>query len=199
MTHRQREILIGLLLGDGHLETQNQRRTYRLKVEHSLKQKQYTEWLCNQYHEWILTPPQKKIQIVRYKNYSKIWFNTISHAAFRFYAHQFYKNRNKIVPKQIDKWLTPLGLAVWFMDDGSYKSLLHRDLILNTQCFSDKSLKILQEALLKNFSLKTTLRKQKEGKQILFNSKEADKLRKIISPFIISSMKYKLGNITPKR
>nr|NIQ06013.1 hypothetical protein [Candidatus Korarchaeota archaeon] len=35
LSKRQREILVGLLLGDGHLETQNNGRTFRLKVEHS--------------------------------------------------------------------------------------------------------------------------------------------------------------------
>ena len=33
LTRTQREVLVGLLLGDGHLETQNGGRTYRLKIE----------------------------------------------------------------------------------------------------------------------------------------------------------------------
>jgi hypothetical protein len=42
LTKKQRGIIVGLLLGDGHLETQNNGKTYRLKVEHSLEQKDYT-------------------------------------------------------------------------------------------------------------------------------------------------------------
>ena len=45
LTKNQQEILVGLLLGDGHLETRNNGRTYRLKVEHSDEQSDYTEWL----------------------------------------------------------------------------------------------------------------------------------------------------------
>jgi len=41
----QREIIVGLALGDGHLETLNEGKTYRLKVEHSLKQREYLDWL----------------------------------------------------------------------------------------------------------------------------------------------------------
>lgn len=38
LTEQQREITVGLLLGDGHLETRTNGRTYRLKVEHSEEQ-----------------------------------------------------------------------------------------------------------------------------------------------------------------
>jgi len=33
----QREIIVGLALGDGHLETHNNGRTYKLKVEHGIQ------------------------------------------------------------------------------------------------------------------------------------------------------------------
>ena len=42
-----REIIVGKLLGDGHLETQNDGKTWRLKIEHSIKQKEY---VIHQYH-----------------------------------------------------------------------------------------------------------------------------------------------------
>ena len=45
LTDRQREIIIGKLLGDGHLETQNKGKTYRLKIEHSIKQREHVDWL----------------------------------------------------------------------------------------------------------------------------------------------------------
>ena len=44
LSNFQKEVLAGTLLGDGCLETQNKGRTYRLKVEHSLTQKDYVNW-----------------------------------------------------------------------------------------------------------------------------------------------------------
>ena len=38
----QRSVLVGTMLGDGHLETQDKGKTYRLKIEHQLLQKDYT-------------------------------------------------------------------------------------------------------------------------------------------------------------
>ena len=78
LTSVQKEVLTGLLLGDGHLETQNQGRTFRLKVEHSIIQKDYVDWLYTIYQNIILTKPQIKKQIINGKAYQKYWFSTIS-------------------------------------------------------------------------------------------------------------------------
>ncbi len=41
LTAIQRDVLIGILLGNAHLETQNGGRTYRLKVEQSARHEAY--------------------------------------------------------------------------------------------------------------------------------------------------------------
>jgi len=44
ITPKQKQIIIGKILGDGHLETVNEK-TCRLKIEHSYKQRAYVDWL----------------------------------------------------------------------------------------------------------------------------------------------------------
>ena len=39
----QKEILVGLLFGDAHLETQTNSKSYRLKISQSLRHKEYLE------------------------------------------------------------------------------------------------------------------------------------------------------------
>ncbi len=192
LTDEQREILVGTLLGDGHLETQNKGRTFRLKVEHSVNQKDYTDWLYEKFKNLVLTKPQVKEQKINGKLYQKYWFSTVSNGAVRFYAQQFYQNGKKVVPKFIAKMVTPLSLAVWFMDDGSLKSKFHRARIINTQCFNELDLKRLQEMLLKKFNINTTLRNQKEGKQIYIPSTDIEKFISIIKSYIHNSMEYKI-------
>ena len=192
LTDEQREILVGTLLGDGHLETQNKGRTFRLKVEHSVNQKDYTDWLYEKFKNLVLTKPQVKEQKINGKLYQKYWFSTVSNGAVRFYAQQFYQNGKKVVPKFIAKMVTPLSLAVWFMDDGSLKSKFHRARIINTQCFNELDLKRLQEMLLKKFNINTTLRNQKEGKQIYNPSTDIEKFISIIKSYIHNSMEYKI-------
>ena len=45
LSSMQREVLVGLLLGDACLETQNGGRTYRLKIEQSTRQELYVQHL----------------------------------------------------------------------------------------------------------------------------------------------------------
>lgn len=188
----RREIIVGLLLGDGCLETQNSGRTYRLKIEHAVRQKTYVDWLYQQFSNWVLTPPQRKIKDNRSYN---VWFQTLSHPALRFYAQQFYSSGRKRVPKTLKKLITPRGLAVWFMDDGSYKLKDHRALILNTHCFSINDLQLLQAVLLEKFDLNAQLRIQKDGTQLLFTEPSASILAEIIQPYLLKEFEYKLGKI----
>lgn len=192
LTDQQGEILVGLLLGDGHLETQNQGRTFRLKVEHAISQKEYTDWLYEYFKNISLTKPQLKLQMVAGKMREKYWFSTISTGTLRFYAQLFYVNRKKVVPKIIAKLASPLSLAVWFMDDGSLKSKHHKARIINTQCFDDISLQRLQDMLKSKFNIMTTLRQQKEGKQIYVPSTEIEKFIALIKPYIHPTMEYKI-------
>jgi len=195
LTQRQRQIIVGKLLGDGHLESQNNERTYRLKVEHSLKQKEYVDWFYQEFKDWILSKPKKKEQIVKGKLYHKYWVNTLSCGSFRFYAQQFYKDKKKVVPKLIHRWLTPLSLAVWFMDDGSIKSKNHRARIINTQGFEKREILRLIKTLNDKFGLQCKLRKQKEGYQIMILAESADEFAKIIKSHLHSSMKYKIKGL----
>lgn len=207
LSSRQREILVGTLLGDGHLETQDRGHTYRLKIEHSWKQKEYVDWKYNEFREWVRTPPKARETATKLRSvsgtYKKFWFNTLSSGVLRFYAQQFYKDGKKVVPKLIHRWLTPLALAVWYMDDGSIKSNTHRTVLLNTHSFDKTSLKRLQKALLDKFGIKTKFRKQREGTQIYFLSETIDTFLGLIEPLVIPSMRYKLPKVwltqLPKR
>lgn len=192
LTDKQRSIIVGTVLGDGCLESQNQGRTFRLKVEHSINQKDYVDWLYSKLQNLVLTKPQIKEQMISEKLYSKYWFSTISAGELRFYGTLFYVNHKKVIPKIINKLVTPLSLAIWFMDDGSMKSKHHSARILNTQGFDAVSIQRLQDMLLNKFHIKTTLRHQKDGTQIYVPATEVKKFIALIQPFIIPSMEYKI-------
>ena len=192
LNSEQREVLMGLMLGDGNLETANNGRTYRLKIEHSMSQKDYLEHLYDLFKEWVLTPPRVREFTVRDKMYRHLAFSTLSHASFRFYAHQFYKDGKKVVPKLIHRWLTPKALAYWYMDDGSIKSKESKGVIFNTQGFDRPGINRLLLALQKNFQLEVKDRKQKEGYQIYVSGNSFERFSSLVGPHLIDSMKYKL-------
>ena len=192
MNEKQRSIMVGTLLGDGHLETQNQGRTYRLKIEHSIKQKEYTDFFYQNFKSWANDAPKEKKKTVKGKPYTNYYFQTRSVGEFRFYGQIFYnENGKKVIPEFIDKLLTPLAVAVWFMDDGSAKSKQHKAQILNTQCFSKRDLRLLIEAFRKRFDIEAKLRSQKEGYQLIIPRPE--KFIELILPYLREEFYYKLG------
>jgi predicted transcriptional regulator len=193
-TKKQKEILIGLILGDGHLETLNNGKTYRLKVEHSLKQREYLDWLYLNFKEWINKTPEVRKRTSLGKIVETYGFTTYTSGILRFYAQQFYQNKKKIIPKMIDKIITPQSLAIWFMDDGSIKSKAHKALVIHTHGYSKNDLLLITKVLEKKFGLKIGLQKQYDKWRLYIFSESVDNFKKIILPYILPSMQYKLGN-----
>lgn len=202
LNRKQRSIIVGTLLGDGHLETQNHGRTYRLKIEHSSKQAFYVDWLYEQLKDWVMTSPKSKQKLLKGVQHENYGFQTLSVGQLRFYGKNFYDSQaRKCLPRQLGKWLTPLALAIWFMDDGSSKSKFHKAVILNTHCFTKRELRLVQDVLMKNFAIETTLRNQREGLQILIAGKSAESFIKLIQPYVLPDFYYKFGplvNALPK-
>src|SRR2546421_7696952 len=171
LTSRQREILVGLLLGDGHLE-RNAKGWARLKIEHSIRQSEYVAWKYSEWTDWVLTPPAFRLKGNRLGTQSmNVGFATVSHPELGEFRKRFYERR-KCVPA--DLILTPLALAVWFMDDGSRKSQACRGLYLNTQAFLPAEVTMLQWFLERDFSIRTGLRLQSDGLQLYIPSAEVE-------------------------
>jgi len=193
LTDVQREILVGILLGDACLETQNRGRTYRVKVEQCARHQAYVQHLYESFKPWVLSPPWEKNSTAPNGSPTISWaFHTVSHEAFRFYAHQFYDGRVKQVPKLLRKWLTPRGLAYWFMDDGSMKSNQSKGVIFNTQGFQRPDVEMLSGLLQASFGLQATLRQQSDGYQIYVSGSSYEGLVALIDPYVLAEMRHKL-------
>ncbi|NIA11483.1 MAG: hypothetical protein GWP10_17595 [Nitrospiraceae bacterium] len=192
LTDFQRQVLVGILLGDASLETQNKGRTYRLKIEQSEKHIEYLMHLYRVFKGWCLSLPHKRDVERNGKISVNFAFSTVSHGAFRFYAQQFYKNGKKKVPSLIGKIFTSVSLAYWFMDDGSRKSRQSKGIIFNTQGFSKEDVNILINLLKDRYDLDAWLRKQKEGYQIYTSGKSFEVFKFIVLPYVVDNIKYKL-------
>jgi len=186
LTKKQREILVGILLGDAHLE-----RPCRIKVEQGDRHKVYIQHLFDIFANFTAASSLRK-RVVRLGGKVHIhWcFQTRRHPSFLFYAHQFYDTKKR-VPPLIHRLLTPRTLAYWYMDDGSLKSKQSKGVILNTQGFSFQEVSTLCLVLSDKFQLKCWPRKQKEGYQIYISGHSYELLRDLISPFFIPEMLYK--------
>lgn len=190
----QREALVGLLLGDGCLESRNKFQTYRLKIEQSARHEAYVRHILDVFRPWVLSGPRMRSSTRNGKEHVSWAFNTVSHAAFRFYGQQFYADQQKQVPRLIHRWLTPRAIAYWFMDDGSIKSRQSKGVIFNTQGFPRQDVERLCDVLDQQFGLLAQTRRQKDGLQIFVSGKSYERFVDLIGPFVIDSMRYKIPN-----
>ena len=186
----QEAVLIGTVLGDGSLITNAYGKNYRLHIEH--RDKLYVDWKYRIFKDWCLSGP-------RYRIKTRSWvFRTISHPAFTKFREIFYKNKKKIVPRELEDILkSPLSLAVWFMDDGGRlidrKEKKGRGYLLNVQQFSLEEVELIQRVLRKNFALSSTRQWNNTGYRLYFGRRSRDRLEEVIRKYILPSFFYKLS------
>ena len=195
LSKRQKEILIGMILGDGHLEKLYTPEIGRLKVEHSYKQREYVDWLYEEFKDWVRTKPKRKLKKVWNKIHCNYGFSTYGHRLLGYFQKEFYRERKKVIPSSLIKNITPLVLAVWYMDDGSIKSNRHKGIFLNTQSFNDCDVRKLQKILENKFGILSSTRKDEKGEQIYIGGKLGEKFVNVIRPYIIPSMRYKIPKV----
>ncbi len=185
LTQYQLSIIIGSILGDAYIRKIKGRKDAFLEINHSIKAREYVDWKYNALKNICVSPPKKRIIDERRTAYR---FYTKQHNELSALLNLFYKNKKKIIPSSLV--LNPLILAVWFMDDGSKTRKF--DVYLNTQQFSFADQRKLL-AKLRDLGLRARLNKDKKYYRIRFLKESIGKLNKIISPYVIDSMKYKLS------
>lgn len=195
LTKRQKEILVGLILGDGCLEKNG--KNVRLRVEHGLKQKKYLMWLFGEFKNISQEPRIVSSKHAKNgKSYERLHFSTLSLECLNIYHSLFYKDKQKVIPDNIEKLLkSPLSLAIWFMDDG-YKRNDCNALRISSDSFSKKDQLKLVKCLENHFYVKSKLHKKGNKWNIYIPERYARVFCDLVDPYIISSMKYKVS-LTP--
>jgi len=207
LTSLQKEVAVGALLGDCTLNVLKSPTKPTLKFEQGARKvndKSYIDFLYTVFAPLVGSCPKP-----RYKNgiVHSYHFRTLGSPQFLFYSQQFYAEnslgqRKKVVPKNIHQMLTPIALAIWFMDDGSLQThgnsrTKNSTYILHTEGFTFQDNKILQKALGDVFGLQTSLHKDTRENGTLYRlyigASDSKKFREIVEPYILPVMKYKLG------
>lgn len=188
-------IIFGSLLGDAHAEKRligdGTRITFFQEGSHT----NYILYLHEMFSD--LGYCNSKVPIIATRLGAKgkvrkiIRFSTWTYTSFNWIHGLWYNNKIKCVPECIGEYLTPLALAIWIMDDGSKAG---KGLKFATNSYTYKDCLILVKALNDNFNLKCSIQLAGAKNQyVIYIWKESmDDLRKIVGPFIIPEMKYKI-------
>jgi recombination protein RecA len=181
LAEAQRSIIVGCLLGDGAMRC---KANALLEVNHASSQRDYVDWKYHQLTDLCGTPPK-----IRQGNGRRIAyrFTTLSLPRLTPLYREFYNGKHKVVPESLV--LTPLTLAVWFMDDGCKT---HRALYLNTQQFDVGSQRRLVELLREQWGLASTLNRDKKYFRMRIAVSSVGRFRDIIAPHLLEQFEYKL-------
>lgn len=201
--------LIGTILGDGHIQkTQSQTEKCRLRIAHSISQKDYVDWKYFQIQNLCSSSPkydEKKKSYQFYTDYS---------SDLKLYHDLFYektaKSYRKIIRSELKDYLVdPISLAFWYCDDGSKRTDSNACRIA-THSFSLDEIRILQRILKENFDIPSHIVKAGRSKKgnyqwYVLSLSASDggfsKLRDLIFPYVksnIPSMLYKLEFKRPR-
>jgi hypothetical protein len=102
----------------------------------------------------------------------------------------FYKNNLKIIPRNLGDYLTPLALATWYLNDSSKGSKVVSSIFQ----VSRKDLEYLCEILKSKYNIDTIIQSGGKDRETLYiKSSSMVTFSKIVKPYILPSLYYKLN------
>jgi len=190
-----KEILVGVLLGDGYSQKPKGCVNVIFKFKQSIIHKDYLLHLYELFK--FLCPSAFKIEVSlphakTGKTYSSVYFNTYTLACFKELYVMFYPAGSKIIPLTIGELITPLSLAYWIADDGCWHKT-NQSVTLCTDSFSLAEVELLINVLNEKFNLKCYKCRRGSSYRIIIPSYSIPVLQSLLKDIIPSMMQHKIG------
>lgn len=195
-------IIIGSVLGDTHLGKNKRGKGTRIEFAQSNKNVEYLMWFhnylsvrgyCNARRPELKKNIGKNGEIYYYYKINSYTYTSFNWLHDMFYSFNLLQNKwVKVIPLNIGEYLTPLALAIWFMDDGSRCMPSVR---IATDCFTEKEVLFLCEVLKVKYGiLSSKVSTGRKGSYYLYIRKSSLPLfSSIVKPYMLPSMYYKLN------
>jgi recombination protein RecA len=192
----QWEVVLGGLMGDGALSPTHNGLAARFRWGHGAKQSEYGDWKASLF---------ANVGVARSTNAKGAVFHDVQPLAeLGELRDAVYFGGKKVLSDDYLKRLTPLSLAIWYMDDGGFtlrsKGLQERTRggsgrsEICVQALEPSSRTRLRDHLADTWGIeaKLTERGQRKIAVLQFPTTETAKLHALIAPFVHPSMEYKL-------
>ncbi len=147
LSNQTKEIILGSLLGDGSLKVNKFYKNARFSFRHSIKQEAYFHWKVKQLqeissakHYWLQQPDQG------FSKECKLRYQSRALESLTDLFNMTSKRGKLRIKRQWLNYLTPLSLAIWWLDDGSIIANGRKG-VLCTDGFDEKSVQILARYL----------------------------------------------------
>lgn len=159
------------------------------KIYFALRFRTYTFTSFNPlYEEWYLNPnPIRNTSGVHSTILGRTMFDTSVCGADLGQADFGKKKR---LPSNLEQMLTPLAVAVWIIDHGTFTGW---GVKIATDCFTKDEVFFLAQLLKEKYMLSTSVQSQKNSWRIYIQKASMKALNYIVAPYVVPSMRYKLG------
>ena len=169
---------MGCLIGDGSLEKSGKH--YRLRFGHTVRHSDYVGWKYELLRRICVTAPQYVPMT------ASVRVGTIGHPELSEIRQQWYKDGIKFIPASFR--LTPLMLAIWFMDDGCRTG---NSVNFSVHNYAVESIFILQKQL-SEFDIETTINSDGKGPRLYIRQQSYLSFKELVKPYMQACMAYKL-------
>lgn len=181
------DVVVGSVLGDGHLDAKRS----SLLISHSSAQADYLQLKERALAELHPTASSSTVAAVSggEAGYEVVRMATRAHRALRILRPDFYGDRKRI-PAWLGNRLSPMMVAIWFMDDGHLRVRPTKKPLaeIATCCFGSDDLAHLRAGL-RRLGIESRVRGLN---RLVFGVEATKALSHLIAAYVPSSMRYKL-------
>ena len=189
-----RGAVIGMILGDGHLNLSGRSRNAHVDFAHCSKQREYAVWKSEILENLTSVKVTDGVSCAKGKEYPKVRVLSKVHPLYTHLHKRFYHNGRKTIDRFLLNCLTPLGLAIWYQDDGNLKN--HENFLtphLETNCFNVVEHEVMAKAIADKFHVEFRANKlNAKYLHLCLRRKDREAFYAIVKPFIHPTMQYKI-------
>ena len=201
ITKESRNLLIGMLLGDGTISNNNV-----FKIAHSESQKEYLEWKVKQLKDAGIRNNGIKsyIKIKGYKTGVPVYYTQLNIIPFiKVLRKVFYKEKKILGNRKLLNRLDAKGIAIWYMDDGHINIRKTKDgrpmgfYIKISTCEPKQEVQTIIDFFKEQWNINFYMfheGKSEDSYSLCCGTKEGLKFIEIIKPYVLQvpSMLYKI-------
>jgi len=189
LSNFQWEIIRGSIMGDGNLSGTYKKDSYgvRFRLGHGLKQKDYLNWKADLF---------KNINSTVCENENNIKFDLTPLPELFPLRQEIYQDGHKVLSSDFLSALTPLSLAIWYMDDAHLdirnKAQTKARIQICVKAIALQSQSQIQILLKSRYDIETNLGYCGSKPVLTFPQKDTEKFLALIKKYVHPSMDYKL-------
>jgi len=185
--------VIGMCLGDGHLRIPKGGINAQYSTTHCKKQKDYMLYKIEMLEYLTSCWSKEGSSSLNGKIFENFKMQTKSHPFYTKLMDHLYFDKRRTVDEHVMKCITPLGLALWYQDDGTLRQ--NDDFlvpVIYTYAYSKTEVEMMCRMLQKKFGLQWRCNQHDKYFAMRLRRSDRKPFYDLIRQYIHPTMEYKI-------